>query len=224
MKSRIKIIFAAGVCFLLTACAKEPEDLQKVNSILKEQAYVDVILGGGYHQEEVMFDQENDKAVIPRDAKWGRPSFRDESKSGIYYGESEGGELYDTDKEVSPELYLDFYLASIRNLNLTVGDVKQSGYVVQVVKRSQLELFEKELAYLTSVIMKDNYELTGVEIEFDKQCRPIRKNFQLQNIREDEMKKEDSDSEECTQEFSYEISESKFERAFKKVKAEIEQE
>lgn len=224
MKKRGKIIAAAGLCLFLGACAKEPDDSIPVNEILSEQPYVEAVLGGGYHQERVTFDQENDRAVIAKDAEWGRPGFRDGTECGTYYGEEEGGEIYDTDRESSPELYLDSYFDSIRNLNLTAKDVKKENYVIQVVASDELELFGNELAALTSVIMKDSYELTGVEIEFDRQCRPVRKSFQLRDIREDELKKKNLDSESCIQEFSYKTGESKFERTYEKVKAEIERE
>lgn len=208
----------------LAGCGKEPEDTRQVNDILAEEDYVAVTFGEAYHQEHVLFDKERDRAVIGEDAKWGRASFREKNEAGIYYGESEGGEIYPADKEISPELYLSFYWDSVQNLGLTAADVKRDGYVVQVVKKSDLKLFEKELTSLTSIIMKDYYELTGVELTFDKQCRPIRKVFYLQDISREEIKKDTSYSEEYVQEFSYDTGKAKFERVFKKVKAEIAQE
>lgn len=219
-----KLIVGIGVCLLLTGCAKEPEDSKRVNDILQEQPYVDVVMGEVYHQERVKFDRENERAVIGVDAKWGRPSFRDGDETGVYYGEEEGGEIYESEEEAFPELYQDSYFASIQNLDLLASDVKRSDYVVRVVRDEQLELFEREITELTSIIMKDYYELTGVEIEFDKECRPIRKTFQLQNKKKGELKKEHLDSEECVQEFSYGTRKAAFEHMYKKVKTEIENE
>ena len=72
--------------------------------------------------------------------------------------------------------------------------------------------------------MKDHYELTGVEITFDKQCRPVQKNFQLQDIDEDELKKEQLKVRTMCQKFSYETGQGKFDRTIKKVKKEINEE
>lgn len=38
----------------------------KINDILKQQPYVDVQLGEEYHQSEVKFSTEEDKAVVPK--------------------------------------------------------------------------------------------------------------------------------------------------------------
>lgn len=224
MKRKLKIAVGISACILLSACAKEPENSQPVNEILKEQAYIDVQMGEAYHQSEVKLDREENRAVIPKDAAWGRPEYREENEAGIYYGEGEGGEIFDTDKETSPELYDTSYLESIQNLNLTVKDVKKADYVVQIAASSKLKLFEKELRQLTGLVMKDQYELTGVEISFDKQGRPVKKEFQLQESDEDELKKGEIDSEQYTQEFSYETNAVSFERSLKKVKKQIEQE
>lgn len=221
MKKKKRIgIAMAGVALLLSACGEKPSDAVMVNEILEEQPYIQVSLGEAYHQEQVAFDQKNGKAVIANEAAWGRPSYREGEKAGVYYGEEDGGETYDTDEEVSPELYLDSYLDSVRNLNLSVEKIKKEEYVIQVVKSGELELFEQELNALTSVIMND-YELTGVELEFDKQCRLIRKTFRLREKEEEELKKEQAESEAYVQEFSYKIKQSKFERDLKKVKKEI---
>ncbi|MFR1158486.1 MAG: hypothetical protein ACLSD7_05505 [Coprococcus phoceensis] len=145
-------------------------------------------------------------------------------EAGIYYGEGEGGEIFETDSEITPELYMDAYFESIQNLNLTAAQVQKEEYVIQVTENKKLELFEEELRMLTGIIMKDHYELTGVEITFDKQCRPVQKNFQLQDIDEDELKKGTIESEDYVQKFSYETGQGKFDRTIKKVKKEINEE
>ena len=204
MRKRNKVLFGIASCLFLTACAKEVDGAEKINDILKQQPYVDVQLGEEYHQSEVKFSAEEDKAVVPKDAEW--------------------GEIFETDSEITPELYMDAYFESIQNLNLTAAQVQKEEYVIQVTENKKLELFEEELRILTGIIMKDHYELTGVEITFDKQCRPVQKNFQLQDIDEGELKKGTIESEDYVQKFSYETGQGKFDRTIKKVKKEINEE
>ena len=119
---------------------------------------------------------------------------------------------------------MDAYFESIQNLNLTAAQVQKEEYVIQVTENKKLELFEEELRILTGIIMKDHYELTGVEITFDKQCRPVQKNFRLQDIDEGKLKKGTIESEDYVQKFSYETGQGKFDRTIKKVKKEINEE
>lgn len=218
-----KVLFWIVGCLLLTACAKEVNGMQKIDDILNQESHIDVQLGEEYHQSEVKFAIKEGKAVVPKDAKWGRPEYREKNEAGIYYGEEEGGEVFETDVEITPELYESAYFDSIRKLNLIASDVQKEEYVIQVTKRAELEAFEEELRMLTGIIMKDHYELTGVKIVFDKQCRPIEKNYQLQDIDEDELNKGVVESEDYVQKFSYKTGQGTFERTLKKVKKEINQ-
>lgn len=224
MSKKSRVLFGIVSCLFLTACTKEVDSSEKVNRILEKEPYVDVQLGEEYHQSEVMFSIKEDRAVVSKDAEWGRPEYRDKEEAGIYYGKEEGGELFETDSEITPELYAETYFESIEHLNLTAEEVKKESYVIQVTKKEDLERFEDELRVLTGIIMKDHYELTGVEIMFDKQCRPVQKSFQLQDIDEDELKKGEIDSEDYVQKFSYGTGEGTFDRTWNKVKKEIERE
>ncbi len=224
MGKRSKVLFGIASCLLLAACAKQVDGTEKINDILKQESYVDVQLGQEYHQSEVKFSTKEDKAVVPKDAEWGRMEYREKNEVGIYYGEEEGGEVFETDQEITPELYASAYFTSIQNLNLTASEVQREEYVVQVTKRAELESFEEELRMLTGIIMKNHYELTGVEIIFDKQCRPVQKRFQLQDINESELNKDSIESEDYVQKFSYKTGQGKFNRTLKKVKKEIAKE
>lgn len=223
MRKKRRIIRIVCLLLLLTACEKEPEGSEQVNDILKKQGYIEVSMGEAYHQERVLFDSSDKKAVVPKDAGWGFPEFREGADAGVFYGPGEGGELYETDAETTPELYLGSYLESIQNLDLTAADVKNAKYVIKVAKRAELRPFAVELLKLSNIVMKDNYRLTGVEIVFDKECRPIKKVFQLQELDGNALKTEE-EGVKCVQEFSYKIGKMKFERALKKVKKEIEEE
>lgn len=224
MSKKSRALLGIVGCLFLTACTKEVDSAEKVNRILEQEKYVDVQLGEEYHQSEVKFSVEENRAVVSKDAEWGRPQYREKEEAGIYYGKEEGGEIFETDAEITPELYVESYFASIENLNLTAEEVKNEEYVIQVTEKDALEPFEEELRMLTGIIMKDHYELTGVEITFDKRCRPVQKSFQLQDIDEDELKKGETDSEDYVQKFSYETGNRAFDRTFKKVKKEIEKE
>lgn len=224
MKKKKRVLFGLVSCLFLTACTKEVDSTEKVNRILEREQYVEVRLGEAYHQSEVQFSIKEDSAVVSKDAEWGRPEYREKEEAGIYYGKEEGGEVFETDLEITPELYIESYFDSIENLNLTAEEVKKEAYVIQVTDKEELEQFEEELRALTGIIMKDHYELNGVKITFDKQCRPMQKSFQLQDIDEDELKKGEIDSVDYMQKFSYEMSGGKFDRMLKKVKKEIEKE
>lgn len=215
------LLAALGFCLIFTACSQEMEGSEKINDIMQKEKYMRVILGESYHQREVRFDLENDKAVVPKNAEWGLPQYRDGAETGANYGE-EGVDIYQSDKELNPELYEEFYLDSIRSLNLTVQDVKDSEYTVRVAKKSKLDCFEEELSILSGMVVKDSYELAGVEIQFDKKCRPIKKVFQFVKKDSTNLKNGEEDSRECMQEFSYNIGEIRFDWAFKRVKKMIE--
>lgn len=223
MKRKWMIAAAACLGFLMTACSKDMSDPQKINDILQEEQYVTVTLGESYHQEEVRFDTESDRAVVPKGVEWGLQKYRDGAETGVDYG-GEGVDIYESDKETDPELYAENYLDSIRELDLTVKDVRENDYSIKVVKKSQLELFEEELSVLSGMVVNDAYKLAGVEIEFDKNFRPVEKIFQLEKKDSTKLENEEEDSEECTQEFSYNIKKMRFDWSFKRVKKSIEKE
>ena len=58
-------ILAAVILGNMTGCAEQISGKTTVNRILAEESYINVILGEGYHQQEVRFDLKNDRAVIP---------------------------------------------------------------------------------------------------------------------------------------------------------------
>lgn len=221
MKRRVEVVLCASVLAVLTACGKTPSDFVQVNDILEKQNYMEVSFGDAYHQEKVQFNLNAGRAVIPFDAEWGKPGFREKETAGIYYGTEEGGEIYDAEWKTMPEFYVNSYMDSLRNLNLTVSEVKKEDYVIKVTDSSELEWFEEELRKLSTLVLKDTYELTSVEIEFDKQCRPTKKVFQLQKLDIMGMKRGKIVSKKCTQEFSYKLGKIKFGYAFRKVKKEI---
>lgn len=215
-----EIIVSISILVLMTACGKEPSNRESVSEILERQNYIQVSMGEAYHQEKVWFDIGGEKAVVPDDARWGRQKFRDGMEAGIFYGEEEGGERYRTDIETTPELYMESYMASIRNLDLKADDIKKENYRIRIVKQSQLRPFAEELINMSNIVVKNNYRLTGVEIEFDKKFRPVRKIYRLQETDENGLKREENIGE-CMQEFSYHLGNARFERVFKKVREEI---
>lgn len=220
---RWMIIAMAILGAALTGCSKEMADSQSINGILQEERYVKVTLGESYHQEEVEFDMGNDRAVVPKSAEWGLQKYRDGEETGVNYG-GDGVDIYESDKEMDPELYAGYYLDSIRALKLTVKDVRDSDYSVKIVKKSRLDLFEEELATLSGMVVNDAYRLAGVEIEFDKSFRPVKKTFQLEKKDSTKLENQEEDSEECTQEFSYNVGKMRFDWAFNNVKKSIEKE
>lgn len=221
-----KWIIILGICavFFLTACKKDYSESQKINDILDREDYVAIILGDGYLQQEVRFEMKEDRAVVPVNAKWGLPKYREGETVGVSYGEEGGVDIYDADPGVNPELYLESYLDSVRSLNLTVRDIKDSGFSVKIVQKEQLSVFAEELVHMSGMVFKDSYELAGVNIQFDDKCRPVRKEFQLQKKDKTKLDDEEKDSAKCTQKFSYDIGKIKFGWAFNKVKKEIEKE
>ena len=146
-------ILAAVILGNMTGCAEQISGKTTVNRILAEEPYINVILGEGYHQQEVRFDLKNDRAVIPKDVQWGMHSYRNGTEVGISYGGSGGCEIYVSDPEVNPELYEESYLNSIRELKLNVSDIRKNNYNIKVVKKKQLEAFEQELALMSGVVI-----------------------------------------------------------------------
>ena len=55
-------ILAAVILGNMTGCAEQISGKTTVNRILAEESYINVILGEGYHQQEVRFDLKNDRA------------------------------------------------------------------------------------------------------------------------------------------------------------------
>lgn len=208
----------------LTGCAEQIPGRTTINSILEKESYIHVILGEGYHQQEVRFDLKNDRAVIPKGVQWGMQSYRTGAEVGISYGESEGSEVYESDPEVNPELYVDSYLDSIRQLNLKVSDIRKNDYNIKVVKKKQLEAFEQELAFMSGVVIKGEYELAGVNIEFDRRFRPVKKSFKLQALDDSQMHEEKKDEKKCIQEFGYNIGKVRFQTSYRDVEKKIQKE
>lgn len=213
-----------GICaaILFSGCAKEVPGNKRIHEILEEETRLRVTLGEAYLQSEVEFDMENDRAVVPVEAEWGLPKYRDGKEVGVSYGEEGGAEIYDADRETNPELYVEEYLDLIQELDLTVEDVRASGFDVKVIKDQTLKKFEEELTLLSGMVVKDSYELVGVSIKFDDKYRPIKKEFQFAKKDNTSLDNVENDSEKCTQEFSYEIGKRKFDSAFEKVKKEID--
>lgn len=221
MKKIVMLGVAVGISFFMMACQKDRVSSEKVNDILKKEDYVRIELGENYHQSSVLFALQDEKAVIPKDVKWGLPKYREKNTIGVSFGE-EGVETYKADGEMYPELYVKSYLSAIVRLNLTVKEVKDSNYHIKVADKTQLKWFENELYTISTMVIGDSYDLSGVSIEFDQQYRPIKKIFQLKKRDNTMLGKEEKESINCMQEFSYEVGMVKFNRQFRRVKKMIE--
>ncbi|WP_461811886.1 hypothetical protein [Faecalimonas sp.] len=221
MKKIVMLGMVLGISFFTIACQKDRVDSEKINDIFKKEEYVKIELGENYHQSIVLFALQDEKAVIPKGVKWGLPKYRAKNTIGVSFGE-EGVETYKADGEMYPELYAKSYLSSISRLNLTVKEVKDSNYHIKVADKKQLEWFEKELYTMSTMVIGDSYELSGVSIEFDQQYRPIKKIFQLKKKDTTMLGKEEKESINCTQKFSYKIGMMEFNRQFRRVKKMIE--
>lgn len=221
MKKIVMLGVAVSISLLMMACQKERADSEKINDILKKEEYVKVELGENYHQSSVLFALQDEKAVIPKDVKWGLPKYREKDIIGVSFGE-EGVETYKADGEMYPELYAKSYLFAISRLNLTVKEVKDSNYHIKIADKTQLEWFENELYTISTIVIGDSYELSGVSIEFDQQYRPISKIFQLKKKDSTMLGKEEKESINCIQQFSYEVGTVKFNGQFRRVKKMIQ--
>ncbi len=222
MKKTGLAIVGILVAMCLTGCSKEIPGTTKINEIIEEESYVKMILGEAYLQEQILFDLEQDYAVVPKEAAWGLPKYREGDTAGVSYGEEGGAEVYTTDRETNPELYLTSYLDALKGLQLTVKDVRDSGYDVKIVKKKDLDRFEEELTLLSGMVVKDAYKLTGVSIRFDDEFRPIKKEYQFEKKDKTRLDNEETDSEKCIQEFDYDVGKVKFVTTFEKVKKEID--
>lgn len=214
------VLFLVAIC--LTGCSKEMPGTTKINDIIEEESYIKLILGEAYLQEQVVFDVKKDSAVVPKGAAWGLPKYRDGDTAGVSYGEEGGAEIYATDQETNPELYLASYMEALKELQLTVKDVRDSGYDVKIVKKKELDRFEEELTLLSGMVVKDAYELTGVSIRFDDKFRPIKKEYQFEKKDKTRLDNETTDSGKCIQEMDYDVGKVKFDTTFEKVKKEID--
>ena len=100
----------------------------------------------------------------------------------------------------------------------------KNNYNIKVVKKKQLEAFEQELALMSGVVIKGEYELTGVNIEFDRRFRPVKKTFRLQALDESQMHEEKKDEKKCIQEFGYNIGKVRFQTSYRDVEKKIQKE
>ena len=220
MKRIIMLAMAVCISFFTAACQKDDVPSERVNDILKQETYVKIKLGENYHQASVLFALEEEKSVVPKDVEWGLPKYRDKNTVGVSFGE-EGTEVYETDGEMYPELYIDSYFSSIARLNLSAKEVKDSNYHIKIAEKTQLKWFEKELYTISTMVIGDEYDLSGVSIEFDKKYRPVKKIFQLKKKENTMLGNEEDESVNCIQEFSYDIGKMKFERQFRRVEKMI---
>ena len=216
----MKKIMMLGVVFcmslILLSCQKEWDSSEKINDILENEKYMKIELGEDYHQSSVLFALQEEKAVVPKDVKWGLPKYREKDTIGVSFAE-EGTEIYKADGEMYPELYAKAYLASVVNLDLSVKEVKDRNYSVKIADKEQLKWFEEELYTVSTLVIGDSYELSGVTVEFDREYRPVKKIFQLKKKNNMILGDEEDDSEKCIQEFSYDVGKMKFNREFSRV-------
>lgn len=70
---------------------------------------------------------------------------------------------------------------------------------------------------MSGVVIKGEYELTGVNIEFDRRFRPVKKTFRLQALDESQMHEEKKDEKKCIQEFGYNIGKVRFQTSYRDV-------
>lgn len=224
MRKKWILWLAACAALFLAACGGKIPDSARINNVIEAETYVKITLGDAYYQEKVYFDRETDRAVVPSGVQWGLEKYRAGTEAGVSYGEEEGVNLYDdADEENTPELYIQHYFDSIRGLELTVGDIRKSGYNVRIGKKEKLELFEEELSVLSGMVAGEGCELAGVEIQFDKKFRPVKKVFHFRKKDEAELDNEE-DSTGYTQKYSYKSGEIQFNWLFDRVKKRIQNE
>ena len=72
------------------------------------------------------------------------------------------------------------------------------------------------------MVIGNEYDLSGVSIEFDKKYRPVKKIFQLKKKENTMLGNEEDESVNCIQEFSYDVGKMKFDRQFRRVEKMIE--
>lgn len=221
MKKIIMLSTAVYISLFMIACQKDSVSYENVNDILAEESYIKMELGENYHQSSIWFALQEEKVVVPKDVEFGLPKYREKNIIGVSFGE-EGTEIYKADGEMYPELYIKSYFSSIGRLHLSTKEVKDSNYCIKVADKKQLEWFEKELYMLSTMVIGDSYELSGVSIEFDKNYRPVKKIFQLSKKDSTMIGSEEDESINCIQEFSYDIGERKFNYQFRKVEKMIE--
>ena len=100
---------------------------------------------------------------------------------------------------------------------MSVKEVKDRNYSVKIADKEQLKWFEEELYTVSTLVIGDSYELSGVTVEFDREYRPVKKIFQLKKKNNMILGDEEDDSEKCIQEFSYDVGKMKFNREFSRV-------
>ena len=216
MKKIMTLSVAVCMSLILLSCQKEVDSSEKINDILENETYMKIELGEDYHQSAVLFALQEEKAVVPKDVKWGLPKYRKKDTIGVSFGE-EGTEIYKADGEMYPELYVESYLASIKNLDLSVKEVKDRNYSVKIADKEQLKWFEEELYMVSTLVIGDSYELSGVTVEFDREYRPVKKIFQLKKKNNTILGDEEDDSKKCIQKISYDVGKLKFNRQFHQV-------
>lgn len=221
MKKAVMLGMAVCISFFMIACQKEGKTAKNVNDILKQESHVKIELGENYHQSCVLFALQEEKAVVPKEVEWGLPKYREKNTIGVSFGE-EGTETYETDGEIYPELYADSYFSVITRLNLSTKEVKDSNYHIKIADKKQLKWFEEELYAISTMVIGDEYDLSGVSIVFDKECRPVKKIFQLKKKTNTMLGNEEEESVDCIQEFSYDVGKRKFDRQFRQVEKLIE--
>ena len=197
MKKIVMLGVAVCISFFTIACQKEGVSSEKVNDILKQESYMKV--------------------------EWGLPKYREKNTIGVSFGE-EGTEIYEADGEMYPELYAESYLSSVTRLNLSTKEVKDSNYHIKVADKTQLKWFEQELYAISTMVIEDSYDLSGVSIEFDEKYRPVKKIFRLKKKENTMLGNDENESINCIQKFSYDVGKMKFNRQFRQVEKMTEKE
>lgn len=136
---------------------------------------------------------------------------------------TEDGAYTDKDKEESPylELTKKIYFNAIKNLNLTVRDVKNSNYKYRSYNKKDIDILLKQ--EIVSHTIKSKDEIKYVEISFDKEFRPIKVRITLASSKSKFVSTKEELEERAagyTHWFSY-INKGRFNKEFKEIKKMI---
>ncbi len=191
-----------------------------IEEILEDSTYVRAVLGEGYLGKTILYDIAGDKSVsYPNDGEH-KTILREKEKATVFYGKYRGKDEHKKYEELFPELNIAFFYAPIKELGLTMSEVRAQDYQIEVTELEQIENFLIPLSFV-GVIDNEMFTILQIDIAFDEACRPIEIRFHAaSDVAEQE--RITYLEQQLYQKFEY-ITRAEVEDAFSQVKAEITQ-
>lgn len=210
-------IFLTGISYGANANEAGQAELSE---IIDGESYIKINFGGGYIGKSAEYDILHRRTVVQPNDRENRTIIRSRNMLTVFYGKYRGKDEYKDYHEIFPELDADFFLSPMKKLRLTVSEIQENDYTIQITDKQQIENFLIPLSYI-GALDNEIFVIESVEILFDEGCRPIEVRFAL-GSETAEPERTVYQENQLKQTYEY-IEESVFEEHYSEIEREIDE-